>query len=286
MNAPLDNLEIISQQVHAALEKTDSKNTKSVSQLQDELPLIDNLAQVLEVMAEARQIMTARIMREGVMEDHYWASLLGNRMPDKVPGFRIVKQAPVLRTTNQPDKQPVTEETKPMEPADNQKPRSLVMLEYIQKHPGVEGKVLRDVAGTNTVDAYIIGYLKRGEVIKTGVNAKKATYRLADGTVATDIYLPPSGNRGQHNKHSATGSSKDIANNKTPNGLDPIETIMASPFKSSTEQETPASPIYGPFRMAYTNDDTLIIYGFRFEPIELTTKQTEQLRKFLIRHFS
>jgi hypothetical protein len=240
----------------------------------------------------------------GVVNKANWGDFAVN--PAKRPVL-----APPRRSENiKPKESLMTEEIKPVvatEPvatvvSETDKPKALKMLEYIQKNPYCNGAMLRKAADAGTVDSYIDGYIKRGEVIKETRGPRDSRYCLAKGLTAEMIYTPPHGKRGQHNKNApetgvATSQSESTAKPAVQQispeaqaevlslgGRDQQDAQGSAITSESTAQPSLPEVIdhqYGPFRVAYTSDGCLLIYGISFQPIELSKPQAQELFDFV-----
>lgn len=185
-----------------------------------------------------------------------------------------------------------------------EKSKVLRILEYIEANPDSHGHEIRKAAGTGiNLNSYIPGYIKRGEVIKTSLHDFDSTYRLADGLKAADIYKHgkrgPAGDKNSPQAGVATSQSESVAKpvalQNSPEaqaalislgGDDQHDAQGSASTSESTAQPSYQGEInhelpYSPFRVAYTSDGCLLIYGLQIQAIELNKDQKTELFEFV-----
>lgn len=186
----------------------------------------------------------------------------------------------------------------PVELSINNKPKALLMLEFIEKNPNCTGSMIRKAADAGTVGSYLNGYIERNEIIKEKHGPREVTYRLKDGLTVEMIYIPPRGQRGLQNAkvedETLINTQPDEVQSATAPHLVPLNLkesfvadmraeekntvdITALALEKTEAIEQP----FGPFRFAFTSDSCLLIYGISPEPIELKKPQVMELFDFV-----
>jgi hypothetical protein len=171
------------------------------------------------------------------------------------------------------------------------KSRTLLVLEYIEAHPGCTGAEINDLV--SGAYSYIKHHIEKNKVICLKIKRGSATYRLADGYTADSIYNSKASTAAPVLKpdtdYQISTKSLDFSNLKREdiiaNSLNKSE-INTSNFDPPKFLNDPwAKPAEtaqsGSFRVAYTNDGCLMLLGLQYAPIELNAAQTNDLIDFI-----
>lgn len=221
----------------------------------------DELQQLLDAMQTfPAAVVRCRHWKDGVWRDQYWPTGVLPKMSRAAihrvaatPASRRPPRRDEMKTTPlmETNMSNTADEAKPVE--SENKPKSLLMLEYMQIYPNCQGGMLREVANAQTVDSYLSGYINRGQVIKEKHGHKDARYRLAEGMIPSEIYVPPNGKKespqaGLASSHSDSAVAP-AAQLKKPEGVDtqvisPGGKTVDEPVAGNASSEAGAEPSF------------------------------------------
>ena len=165
-----------------------------------------------------------------------------------------------------------SEETQPQEASmvtktdHQQKSKVQQMLEFIETNPDCSYADISSGTGHAYADAHLNSYLKKGQVVRWLDSERVKRYRLADGMTAESILL---------------GKGRKTA----PTATETIERPTAQ--VTATAAKKPAAPVRiatDPFKVAFTSEGTLLLFGLTAGMLELDRDQTSKLLELVRPH--
>lgn len=139
-----------------------------------------------------------------------------------------------------------------------QKSKVQQILEYIEANPDCSYSEVTKGCSVSGVDAFLIGYFNRGQVVKWNDEQGKKRYRLADGMNAETVL-----------------SGKPKPGRRAAAVIEPP--VSEAPVKAVLMDKDP-------FKCAFTSDGTLLLFGIAAVMIELDQAQTSKLLELVRPH--
>lgn len=294
----------MSQQILDLLNGSSSQKPMPFNVLVDKSGLLPKtLNMILDTMYAQHSINQAMVTRNGVQQREVWPTGVIEKAvrqdivinPNKRPPIKPYRHdesstrtsLPAIPVRNfdieKPQINAVVESEKTMnEKPENTTPKSLLILEYIEAHPGCSSLEITKAVGIGSVNAYIKFHIKRGNVLIELGHSRHNKYSLKAGMTAKDVYQggvrhkPMRSANADLRKKRTDKPSKSTLNNvpTVDKKSSPITSLPAIDMDAVYKEKT-AQP--SQFRVAYTSDGCLIILGLQFMPIELDAAQTREL---------
>lgn len=179
------------------------------------------------------------------------------------------------------------------------KPESIAisLIKYIEKNPACTMADMKTHVAASAEKNHIKTYINKGLIVVGKNSAGKATHTLKNGLTVEDL-LASRFNRAPYNINQSAKTSefecpvfignstkfiKDApaqAEQKTPlanSALPSCAPLLALYYAGSLKDAVD-------FKLAYTSEKTLILFGINANPVELTPAQTSKLMEFVEEH--
>lgn len=282
----------MSQQILDLLNGSSSQKPMPFNVLVDKSGLLPKtLNMILDSMYAQHSINQALVTRNGVQQREVWPTGVIEKAvrqdivinPNKRPPIKPYRRdesstrtsLPAIPVRNfdieKPQINAVVESEKTMnEKPENTTPKSLLILEYIEAHPGCSSLEITKAVGIGSVNAYIKFHIKRGNVLIELGHSRHNKYTLKAGLTAKDAYQG-----GIRHKPVRSAGADEIKKSIPTTRAEKVVGVIQDEIQSLFPKEKPAQP--SQFRVAYTSDGCLIILGLQFMPIELDAAQTREL---------
>jgi len=173
-----------------------------------------------------------------------------------------------------------------------QKSKALKILEFLEQNPKSSSAVIMKATGALGVDSCIPSYLQSGDVIKEKPEGStKFVWSLKPGMSALQIYDAHRKGRSGRIKPAAAPVSNGIVKNVAMkvSQENPKDTLKPESIAQAAEPPAKTTPApaqepangYGAFKVAFTSDGTLMLFGVTYQPVELSKDDTETLLDFI-----
>lgn len=260
------------------------------------------------------EIKTLQALRAGPMSSaeltdrfpsgHAASKLVKRGLAEDLPqGFTITQQGREKCPTRRSE-QPVLlvpiikKENKVTEPTVTKEPKSHKMLSFIEQNPNCTMvEMIHALKDKDIGEAFIPGYIQRGHVLVNKNKDHKKTYQLAPGVTAKSA-IESKGTWIAENKKSEQVTVKAATDTEAAaiiiqtidKNLTELKAEAAKPIKSEVIP-TFAAPVIDmatnnqlaqnrKLKFAFTSDNTLMLFGLDYQPIELDADETERLIEF------
>lgn len=176
-----------------------------------------------------------------------------------------------------------------MNNVDSELPAELRLLSYILLNQNCSlSQAERDCKlKINCANGYLSWYFKEGYLLKTAYkNINQISYSIKAAGMTVEQLFELRQNQKSLNDMASKNSTPinalpqnelDIFNFLISSNKDVINNAKLLP----KEAETIKKPDYGDFKVAYTSNGTLLLFGLQYEAIELDHQKTELLNDFL-----
>ena len=310
----------MSQQILDLLAKSSAQKPMQFNTLLDETGLLPKtLNMILNSMYASRSINQATVTRNGVEQREVWLTgvvekaerqhIVINKaytppsghqtMPrrDEKPVIKPVEEPPVIAA---PPAEIKTEKVIDMNT--EAKPKALLMLEHIELYGEIMIKQLQHYLKDKTIgESFIRGYIDDKRVIVSINSIGKKSYSLAPGMKVKDFYVTRAVKQKSAVEAEYVSPMKKIADalaDGTFHEKHQAEKVQLSDIAHPEQNAKPDAPALPnkididaayqsipsaakrKFRIAVTNDRTLMLFGLGFETIELDVEETEMLVDF------